>query len=80
MKIPIPSRFNNTWQLNGLGKIVNTGSGGVGGDIATIQAKGTGSAPATAQFEFFPSVTGTYTMVYQYTYEVSNWVSGFIPK
>ena len=76
LKIPIPSSFGvdlgalngNNWQLNGLGKIV-VGAGSNSGNISTIQAYGT----STAQFNFYPSMSGAVTMVYQYTYVVGTW-------
>lgn len=76
LKIPIPSTFGvdlgslngNNWQLNGVGKIV-VGAGSNSGNISTIQAYGT----STAQFNFYPSMSGAVTMVYQYTYVVGTW-------
>jgi hypothetical protein len=78
LKIPIPSSFGvdsgggngNNWQLNGLGKIVG-GAGTNSGNIATIQAYGT----STAEFKFYPSMTGAVTMVYHYTYTIGTWLN-----
>lgn len=74
--LPIKSFLgaNNHWQLNGIGKILNTSAGlniG-GGDVACIQASVVGDR---AQFNFRPTSTGSKTMMYHYQYLVATYIN-----
>ena len=78
LTIPIKSHFggNNTWQLNGLGKIVNLfgDSSAPSGDIVTIEASNiTSSAVFVARFRCKPTTNGGQVIKYHYQYELGNW-------
>lgn len=74
LKTPIASKFgdNNTWQLNGLGKVVD--EYGVG-DVISIQSNGN----SRAGFNFKPSTSGIQKIKYHYTYLLGDWPNGPIP-
>lgn len=73
LNLPISSYFsNNSYPLNGIGKIIQGAAGlnNGGGDVATI----TGSA-LSANFRFRPSSTGIKEMVYTYQYTTNGFLS-----
>ena len=76
LTIPLKSHFggNNTWQLNGLGKIVgqfgNTTS--PSGDVVTIEASNVVSV-FVARFRFKPTANSAQVIKYHYQYELGSW-------
>lgn len=73
LNLPIESFFsNNSYPLNGIGKIIQgaAGANNGGGDVATI----TGSVNK-AFFRFRPSSTGIKEMAYTYQYTTSGYLS-----
>lgn len=78
LSTPITSQFgtNNTWQLNGLGKVVGN-YGTDSGDVVTIQVSDFNIN--RSEFKYKPSSSGQNQIVYNYQYILGNYPAGPAP-